>query len=398
VTSSVAVSTRSQGEGALKAVKLMKFVTQFGPGGTERQFVNLGLALEPSRFALHFGCLRRSGALMQEIDARGIPVVDYNVWSFRNPRAALAQVRLARDIRRRGVRIVHTYGYSANLFAVPAAKLAGTRVVASIRDLGVYLSPNQQRVQRWVCRFADRIVVNASAIRDWLVKDGLDANRITVIPNGVDVVRFKQRPRTGILHREFGLPLDAPLIGVIGRVMRSKGIEDFLHAAATVALQFPSARFVIVGAGFRDRGRTITTDDGYQEELMRLIAQLGLEDRVVFTGFRAHVELILPELTIAVQPSLSEGLSNVLLESMAAGLPVVATRVGGTSEALQDGENGLLVPPSNPESLRAAIASLLAAPELAVRLGQSARRSIAARFSMHRLVETTSQFYESLCN
>lgn len=383
---------------SVNAVKLMKFVTQFGVGGTERQFVNLGLALEPSRFAVHFGCLRRSGPLVEEIEACGIPVLDYNVWSFRHPKVVFAQLRLARDIRRHGVRIVHTYGFAANLFAIPAAKVAGARIVASIRDIGVYLTPNQQRVQRLICRFADRILVNASAIRDWLVSDGLDESRITVIPNGVDLDRFEQRPRAGNLNREFGFPMNAPLIGVVGRVTRLKGIEDFLHAAATVAKRFPDARFLIVGEGYTVRGKTIEKDDLYQKELRQLVAELGLQDRVAFAGFRAQVERVLPELTISVQPSLSEGLSNALLESMAAGLPVVATRVGGTAEAVRDGENGLLVPPRNPDALAEAIGRLLEAPDFANRLGQAARRSITTRFSMNRLVETTSQFYESLCN
>jgi glycosyltransferase involved in cell wall biosynthesis len=384
-------------DNAVKAVRLMKFVTQFGVGGTERQFVNLGLALEPSRFAVHFGCLRRSGPLVEEIEARGIPVLDYNVWTFRNPLAAVAQLRLARDIRRHSVRIVHTYGFGANLFGIPAAKLAGARVVASIRDLGVYLSPNEQRLQRLICRMADRILVNAGAIRDWLVSDGLDGKRIMVIPNGVDVSRFEERRPTGKLHEEYGFPANARLVGVIGRVTRLKGIEDFLHAAAIVASRFPDVRFLIVGAGYIVRNRTVAADDGYSEELTRLVANLGLQDRVVFTGFRAQVEQVFPELSVSVQPSLSEGLSNVLLESMAAGLPVVATRVGGTAEAVQDGENGLLVSPGNPDSLAEAIGRLLDAPDFAARLGNAARRSIAARFSIDRLVETTSSFYESLC-
>jgi glycosyltransferase involved in cell wall biosynthesis len=381
-----------------QAVTLMKFVTQFGVGGTERQFVNLGLALEPSRFAVRFGCLRRTGPLVDEIEASGIPVLDYNVWSFRRPAVLLSQLRLVRDIRRQGVGIVHTYGFAANLFAIPAAKLAGVRIVASIRDIGVYLSPNQQRVQRLICRLADRILVNAGAIRDWLVADGLDENRITVIPNGIDLDRFERRARTGDLHREFGFPAGTPLVGVVGRVTPLKGIEDFLHAAATVSARFPNARFLIVGDGFTVRGRTIEPDDLYREQLRRLAADLGLQDRVTFTGFRAQVEQVLPELTVSVQPSLSEGLSNSLLESMAAGLPVVATRVGGTSEAVQDGENGLLVPPRNPEALAEAISRLLAEPDFAQRLGEAARRRITTRYSMNQLVESTSRFYESLFN
>jgi glycosyltransferase involved in cell wall biosynthesis len=385
-----------RGPGKTDAVKVMKFVRAFFPGGTERQFVNLALALEPSRLAVHFGCLRRSGELLEEIDARGIPVFDYDVRTFRHPRVISAQFRLARDIRRHGIAIVHTYGFSANVFGIPAAKLAGARVVASIRDMGVYLSTTQRHVQRLICRFADHILVNATAIRDWLVEDGYDGSRITVVPNGIDLGRFAQPRIAGSVHRELGLPVDAPLIGVVGRVTRLKGIEDFLSAAAMIAARFPAARFLIVGDGFAVQGRTVVPDEAYMGELTSLAAQLGLQDRVVFTGFRADVERILAELSVSVLPSLSEGLSNALLESMAAGLPVVASRVGGTGEAVEDGENGLLVPPSDPHAIADAVCRLLDGPSLALRLGHAAHRSVAERYSMNRVAESTSRIYEAL--
>src|SRR6266487_3692712 len=151
-----------------EAVKLMKFVTVFAVGGTERQFVHLALALEPSQFAVHFGCLRRWGALLEPIDERGLPVIDYSVTTFRSVNALRAQWQLARDIRRHGIEIVHTYNFYANVFAIPAAKLAGAKVVASIRDMGAYLSRRQRLVQRLVCMLADQIIVNAQAIKDWL--------------------------------------------------------------------------------------------------------------------------------------------------------------------------------------------------------------------------------------
>lgn len=377
-------------------VKVMKFVRAFFPGGTERDFTNLALALEPSRVAVHFGCLRRSGELVEKIDARGIPVFDYDVLTFRNPAVVGAQFRLARDIRRHGFRIVHTYGFPAHLFAIPAAKLAGAGVVVSILDMGVYLSRKHQLVQRLVCRLADQILVNANAIREWLVQDGYDGNRIMVVPPGLDTARFAQPALPGSLHREFGIPLNAPLIGVVGRVRPLKGIEDFLSAAAIIAARLPAARFLIVGDGFTERGRTVVRDETYLRELASLAGQLGLQDRVVFTGYRADVERILAELSVSVLPSLSEGLSNALLESMAAGLPVVATRVGGTAEAVQDGENGLLVPSGDPPAMADAVCQLLDAPALALRLGHAARRSIAERYSMTRLVKTTSALYDSL--
>lgn len=380
-------------------VRLLKFVAAFGWGGTERQFVNLGVGLDPSRFAVHFGCLRRFGMMLDELERFGIPVLDYGVFHLRDVRALAAQLRLARDIRRHGIDVVHTYGFHANLFAIPAARLAGAPVVASIRDLGVYLTPSQRVIQRWVCRLADRVLVNAEAIREWLVEEGYARRRITVIPNGIDISRFAQPSRRGRLHSQLALPLHVQLVAAIGRVSRLKGLEDFIAAAALVSRRFPSARFLIIGEpSFMAEGSNIIVDHSYEDELRQLAARLGLRDRVIFTGFRGDIERILPDLAVSVLPSLSEGLSNTLLESMAAGVPVVATRVGGSVEVVQDGDNGLLAPPGSPRDLAGAICRFLEDPAFARRAGEAARQRIAEHYSMRRLVERTSRFYESLLN
>jgi glycosyltransferase involved in cell wall biosynthesis len=377
-------------------IKILKFVAGFGWGGTERQFVNLGLGLDRSRFEVHFGCLRSFGPLLGELQAAGIAVHHYDVPSFRHPRAIAAQLRLVRDIRRFGIQVVHSYGFYSNVFAIPAARMAGASVVASIRDMGVYLSPAQRIAQRWICRFADHVLVNAAAIQEWLVSDGYDADRISVIPNGIDLSRFEQ-PAQGRLHADLGLTAGTPLIAVVGRVSRKKGLEDFLAAAAIVAPRFPNARFLIIGQpSFTPRGDKITVDGTYEDDLTALATTLGVRDRVLFTGFRSDVEQILPELAMSLLPSLSEGLSNTLLESMAAGVAVIATRVGGSGEVVRDSENGLLVPPSDPRSLAEAICRLLDAPGLGSRLGEAARKTIADGYSMRQLVDRTSRFYESM--
>jgi len=381
-----------------KPIRLLKFVTVFGFGGTERQFVTLGLALDPSRFDLRFGCLRRWGHFLPDIEARQIPVREYPVRSFRDPRVLVAQLKLARDIRRERIQIVHTYNFYSNAFAIAPAKLAGARIVASIRDMGPYLSPAQRRLQRWACRAADRIAVNASAIREWLVADGYDSRKIVVIPNGLPPNCFGGASATASLRAELRLSPDAPLVGMVSRVTRVKGIEDFLEAAGRVSASFPAARFLIVGEGFTTKGRTVISDTPYQRELAEVAARCGIRDRVIFTGFRADVAEILPQLQVSVLPSLSEGLSNTLLESMAAGVPVVATRVGGTPEVVENGRTGLLVPPRDPAALADAIGRLLACPVLAGRLAEAARRDVADRFSVSRLVDTTSRLYDSLVN
>ena len=228
-------------------MRLLKFVTLFAVGGTERQFVNLAVSLDRSKVDVRFGCLRKWGQLVETVEDQGIAIDDYGVTSFRSPRAVRAQLRLARDIRRNRIDVVHSYNFYANVFAIPAAKLAGARVVASIRDMGAYLSPMQKRMQRFACRFADHILVNAEAIREWLVSDGYDAERITVIPNGIDMTRFRSREEWTSIREELGVAEDTPLAGYVGRIERRKGLEDLLAAAAIIVRDNAAVRFVIAG-------------------------------------------------------------------------------------------------------------------------------------------------------
>jgi len=304
--------------------------------------------------------------------------------------AVAQQAKFARHLRRRGIQIVHAYSFYGNVFAVPPARLAGTpAVIASIRDLGLYLTPMQRLVQRHVCRLADRVVVNAQAVKDWLVGEGYDPGKIVVIHNGVDLSRFSAPHEPGRIATELGLPPHTPLVAVVSRLTRMKGLEQFIEAAAIVARQFPEPRFLIVG-------EPPPHDAAYLDQLKSLARRLHIADRVIFTGLRSDVPALLASVAVAAMPSLNEALSNALLEAMAAGAPVVATRVGGTPEALVDGETGLLVPPADVAALAVAIARLLGAPLLAARLGQAARQVIEDRFSIARMTMDTQLLYREL--
>ena len=196
-----------------------------------------------------------------------------------------------------------------------------------------------------------------------------------MIRNGVDMARFAERPAGERIRRELGIAPKARLVIVVSRLARLKGIEHFLEAAALLKPRYPDARFLIVG-------ETSPPDPAYLEQLQALSAALGVADVVTFTGLRSDVPAVLGAADVAVMPSLNEALSNVLLESMAAGAPVVATRVGGTPEALIDGETGLLVPPGDAGAIAGAVSRLLDDRDLARRLGCAARRLIAERFSV----------------
>ena len=344
--------------------------------------------LDAARFDARFAGLRRGGAFLPDVEATGMPLAEYGINSLHNGNTFRQQLKFARHLRRDGIQIVHTYNFYPNVFAILPARLSGVpRVVASIRDTGVYQSPMQKRVQRCLCGLADCVVVNAEAVRRWLIEDGVRPDRIVVIRNGVDLARFAPAPRRPGLRRELNLPPDAPVLAVLSRLTQSKGFEDFLQAAALVAARFPEARFMIVG------DRSIVR---YRAELQSLADRLGIGDRLVFTGYRMDVPEVLSEVTVSVLPSLSEGLSNAVLESMAAGRPVVATRVGGTPEVVEDGVTGLLVPPRDPESLARAIGLLLENRELAVRFGRAGRERIEAQFTLQRMVDETQRLYERL--
>jgi glycosyltransferase involved in cell wall biosynthesis len=305
-------------------------------------------------------------------------------------------LRLSRQLRRDRIQVLHTYNFYPTVFAVPVARLLGVPIVVSIRDIGVYLSPRQRRVQRLVCRLADRIVANADAVKQWLVAEGYDPAKITVIRNGIELERFAGVGPNGHLRRELGLATSDRIVAVLSRLVPMKGIEDFLDAAPLVARQVPTARFLIIGDGHIVKDGAVVPDLAYRRTLEQRAQLLGLGDRVVFAGLRLDVPDLLASVAVSVLPSLSEGLSNVLLESMAAGLPVVATRVGGNAEVVEDERTGLLVPPRDPTALAQAICRLLESQDLAASFGRAGRRRVAEHFSVARLVADTEQLYESL--
>ena len=373
----------------MSGARILKVVPTLMCGGTENQFMMLTRGLDSTRFDVEFACLRRWGPFVQEITERRIPLSEYKVTTFRSVYALTQQARLARHIARRRIQIVHAYNFYGNVFAIPPARLVARVVIASIRDCAPYLTPMQKRVQRYACQLADCVLVNAEAVKRWLVAEGYDESKIVVIRNGVDLTRFSESTDSKDVRRDLGLPGGTPLVVVVSRLARLKGLEQLIEAAAILKSRNQDGRFLIVG-------ETAPSQRDYLDELKRLAALHRVADRVVFTGLRSDVPALLSAADVAVMPSLNEALSNVLLESMAAGAPTVATRVGGTPEALIDGQTGLLVPAGEARPLAAAISQLLDDRVLAIRLGHAARQFIHQHLSVERMVRATEQLYAEL--
>jgi|SRR5690242_10334464 glycosyltransferase involved in cell wall biosynthesis len=380
VTTSVPETTR-------EPIRLLKFLAFLAIGGSERQVLNIRAGLDSSRFDLHMGCF---GCLDGQIavDLSGTPIEMYKIGKLYGVRAIKECLRLASYLRRQRIDIVHAYNFYANVFALPAARLAQVPVVlASIRDTGENLTARQRAVNKIFCSLADRIIVNAEAIKRTLMTEGYRPERITVIPNGILCPPLRS-DQDRLLHKEFGLSPNDVLIGVVSRIARGKGLEYFLDAALDVTARIPQAKFLIIGDN--------SFNPEYREELKRQTVKLGLQDRVIFTGFRLDVPIILSSLAVSVLPSLNEGLSNSLLESMAAAVPVVATNVGGNPEVVVDGETGLLVPPRNPAALAEAICRVLRTPGLRNALGEAGRRRVLKHFSNEQMIRNVERLYGEL--
>jgi glycosyltransferase involved in cell wall biosynthesis len=360
-----------------KNLQLFLMMESLRTGGSERQFALLAGAFRERPLDLYLGCIQRCGNFMEDIGE----IAEYPVGgSFLTLRAQHSLGRLAGFLRRTRIEVAQSFDFYTNLMLMPAARLAGVPVViASQRQLGDLLAPKQRRIQNFVFRLADCVVCNSSAAANQLAREGVPIAKLTVIPNGLPPGAFMDAvpalpPEPGVMR-----------IGMIARMNdRAKNHALFLRAAAAVSSRFPLAEFVLVGDGpFRQKW----------EELARL---LGIGSRTRFLGERHDITSVLAALDVCVSPSRSESLSNAILEAMAAGRPVVATRVGGNPELVRDRETGLLVAPGNEDALAAALESLLASPDHAREWGENARRISHANFSLDRTRDRFEQLYTEL--
>jgi len=368
-------------------VRGLKFLNHFFIGGTGRQFVYVANGLDRSHFSVDVACFRRDGPLVNRLNP-DMALHTYRVrGSGYSARSILSQLRLMKDVRRQQFDIVHTYGWYPNVFAIPASRLALCPVIiASLRDAGAYMTPTKTRVSKLMYWLSDCIIANSYAGRAWLLAQGVAEKKIEVIRNGIAIPSRAERiTHSGPVRKEYGIPAGVPICACIGRVVSGKGIDVYLKAARIIQDRGRDVRFLMVGVR--------STERGYQSEVETLARELGIAHRVIFTGQREDVSMILREVEVVVHPSLTEGLSNVILEAMAAEAPVVATRVGGNPELVEDGGTGLLVPVQDPEETANAICRLLDNPEMARAFGERGRERVIKEFSVNRMLSETETLY-----
>ncbi len=385
---SQSVSTSLGPRVAASRWRVFYFVDSFEIGGTETQAVELALRMSQAGHAVTMGALQAKGPLLDRLRGSAVAVEQfYPRGGLDSPGGLLEMLRLSRYLRRHRFDVVHTHDLWSNLMGVVAAKLARVpAIVCSQRDLSHdawYQGARRawlRRIQKW----SDAVLVNSGAIGDDLVsRDGFNPSKIRVIHNGVEVPRFLGD--RGLRQTLFP-SLDAcKFIVLVGNMHTDVKGQDVLIAAAPAVLrEFPDTRFVLVG-------------DGAQRHVFEEMAtEAGVNDEFLFLGRRADVADILAGCDLAVLPSRAEGFPNAVLEYLAAGLPTIATRVGGTPELIEDGVTGMLVPPEDSSALSSAILSLLRAPENARRIALNGHESAVQKFSFERMTGVVEALYTEL--
>ncbi len=231
---------------------------------------------------------------------------------------------------------------------------------------------------------ADAVIALSNELADELQRAGFSSKCIVRIPNGVDHRRFIPTDSATRRVRQASLGLAGPVLTFIGRLHTQKDLGTMLRAASHLRNRWPNLHVVVVGEGPEER------------TLHSLAIQLGLKEQVMFAGGVPDVTPFLVATDVFVHPSRAEGMPGALLEAMATGLPCVATRIGGTIDVISDGTDGLLVEPGDVEGMAAAVARLLADPELAASLGTAARRTVEAHFTMETIAKSYETLYERL--
>jgi glycosyltransferase involved in cell wall biosynthesis len=379
----------------LRVAVVLPYLAQ---GGTEGQVLELVRRIDRKRFDPRVVALGGGGGLEREFRALGVPVeILGNAGISPAPGAGWKTAtdsfrcvgRLAALFRKEAPGIVHAWLPAANALAPLAARIAGARrIIVGKRTLSDYKARHRlaATAESFGNRLADVVLVNSDAVRRDVERTERHwEGKVRKIHNGVAPVAGWGPEEKAAFRRREGIPVDAPVVLCVSNFYPYKGHADLVDAIAKIAPAVPEAVFLLVGR-----------DSGTLDATRARVRERGIERAVRFPGSRADVADLLRASDLFVHPSHEEGFSNAILEAMAAGLPVVASDVGGNREAVLDGETGRLVPAGAPAALAAALGELLADDRMRKAMGESGRKRATERFSLDRMVAEMESLYESL--
>lgn len=365
-------------------MKIALLIDHLGLGGAQKQFAKLAIALHEGPYEVRVLCFEKQDSdHKQRMLQKGISITEIDhsgKWSWKT----LSCVhRFLGDFR---PGIVHTWLFTSDLYGQLAAflKRVPGRIVA-LRNTLDDVRWHQRLAYRTLMTLASVVTVNANAIRfDLFSRLGVPHSKIKTIYNYVETDHMDRGSGPQNLRSECKIEADSPIITMIARCSKQKDYLTFIRAARRVRDHRPSACFLIVGSGPQT------------DQIQQWIKEMDLEGAVRMMGRREDVREILLQSDLSVLSSRFEGCSNVIMESMAAGIPVIATHVGGNAELVLHGQNGYLVPPGSDDMLAEKILDLLQAPDKAAQLGQNARQRVRELFGFAHTFKNTTDLYSDL--
>jgi len=366
----------------VEPIPVLLLSQSLGIGGSERQLSLIARHLDPSEFEAHVGCMRLEGVRIRELEAASVPIVHFPLQSFGSLSTLMRARDLGRYISKHRIRLVHSFDTPMNLFAPPVVRaLSDAAIISSQRAHRQLTARPHRDVLRITDSMVDAIVVNCDFLRRHMVEDEkAPPARVHCCYNGLELARFSARH--GEKSPEFrGASL---VIGVVCALRPEKDLDTLLDAFAAVRHLREDMKLAIVGDGILLR------------ELQSRAQSLHLASQCLFLPSRAEVTEVLGGIDVFVLPSVSEALSNSLMEAMACGCAAVASRVGGNPELIRHRETGLLFEPGNPAELAMVLRELVEDGSVRSRLAAAARRWIEERYSHSRSIEATAALYRSV--
>jgi len=364
-------------------INVMQVVHDLNFGGMQRVVVDLCLNIDPSKYKMHVCCLETLGPNIEELQRNAIPVflikkkagLDYSL-----------PFKLRKLFLKQRVKIVHTHGINPFFYGTIGAKLARVPVtIQTDHARGQFPVPKKEMISEMALSwFVDKIVAVSEGVKSDLVKyEHINPDKIKVIYNGIDGSKYRVKIDTAKKRKEFGISKDDKVIGVGVRLSKQKGISYLIEAVSLLIKIIPGVKLLIVG------------DGEYTNNLKKLSEKAGIEDKVIFTGFRSDIPELLQIMDVYVLPSLWEGHPLVLLEAMAAGKPIVATDIPGNRETVEHGKTGLLVPVRNIEELAKALLKLLGDEDLLNQMGYMGNKLFEGQFTIKPIVGEYQRLYET---
>ena len=363
----------------------MHLISSGGLFGAEQVVLSLGGNFNQNGFVSVIGAIREKRnphiEVLEKAKELGYPTMIMDSHGRFDLRLIF---ELNRFLKQNQIVLLHTHNYKSDVIGFWAAKMAGIPVVATAHgftdtDRAVRL---YEKLDRWFLRFFDRVVV----VTDSVLKDFPKEKKRT-INNGLDVDKYKEDKKgRGDVRKRYAIKEDEILIATVGRLSKEKNQAHLIEAAARLIKNPSHLKFLIVGGGPEE------------QNLKSMVEDRKLTDRIIFTGILTDMPAVYQAMDIFVLPSLTEGIPLTVLEAMASGVPVVATRVGGLPEIIQEGKTGVLVDSNDAEGLVKQLEFLTLHPEKRRTLSQEAARFVRSRFSQETMVRSYREVYEDVLN